>query len=262
MKELRKYISFDSVAEMDKTIDLTLKEYDLKDSERVILLKLSNYSCKFIGVSYLKNNTLADLTGYSKRTVQRALKRFSELGIVTRIEQFKPVKGGYSAFICAINPFERHHELASCKEAAEPTPEQLDEPSHENEAITTKTKTKSSKELKIRNSSPVELDDLDSSYLVNSCVPMKFINAVSPFFGTAKEIYAIWGKVKLAASKYAPDLVNTTEVAISAFKQSVFALKMNNIRKDFKGYLFGVLSKMMSVEQRKLKNKLFNFLQD
>ncbi|HDR7598209.1 TPA: helix-turn-helix domain-containing protein [Bacillus mycoides] len=260
MKELRKYISFDSVAEMDKTIDLTLKEYDLKDSERVILLKLSNYSCKFIGVSYLKNNTLADLTGYSKRTVQRALKRFSELGIVTRIEQFKPVKGGYSAFICAINPFERHHELASCKEAAEPTPEQLDEPSHENEAITTKTK--SSKELKIRNSAPVELDDLDSSYLVNSCVPMKFINAVSPFFGTAKEIYAIWGKVKLAASKYAPDLVNTTEVAISAFKQSVFALKMNNIRKDFKGYLFGVLSKMMSVEQRKLKNKLFNFLQD
>ena len=97
MKELRKYISFDSVAEMDKTIDFTLKEYNLKDSERVILLKLSNYSCKFVGVSYLKNNTLADLTGYSKRTVQRALKRFSELGIITRIEQFKPVKGGYSA---------------------------------------------------------------------------------------------------------------------------------------------------------------------
>ncbi|PFB08691.1 transcriptional regulator, partial [Bacillus cereus] len=57
MKELRKYISFDSVAEMDKTIDFTLKEYNLKDSERVILLKLSNYSCKFVGVSYLKNNT-------------------------------------------------------------------------------------------------------------------------------------------------------------------------------------------------------------
>ncbi len=97
--------------------------------------------------------------------------------------------------ICVINPFERHHELASCKETTEPTPEQLDEPSHENEAITTKTK--SSKELKIRNSVPVELDDLDSSYLDNSCVPMEFINAVSPFFDTAKEIYAIWITVKL-----------------------------------------------------------------
>lgn len=29
MKELGKYISFNSVVEMDKTIDLTLKEYDL-----------------------------------------------------------------------------------------------------------------------------------------------------------------------------------------------------------------------------------------
>ncbi|KIV61151.1 hypothetical protein P4U03_11645 [Bacillus mycoides] len=66
----------------------------------------------------------------------------------------------------------------------------------------------------------------------------------------------------MAASKYAPDLVDTTEVAISALKQSVFVLKMNKIRKDFKGYLFGVLAKIMSVEQRKLKNTLFNFLQD
>lgn len=41
MKKLRQYESFQSVAEMDKTIDFTLKEYDLKDSERVILLKLS-----------------------------------------------------------------------------------------------------------------------------------------------------------------------------------------------------------------------------
>jgi len=260
MKELRKYISFDSVAEMDKTIDLTLKEYNLKDSERVILLKLSNYSCKFVGVSYLKNNTLADLTGYSKRTVQRAFKRFSELGIITRIEQFKPVKGGYSAFICVINPFERHLELASCKEAVEPTPEQSEESSHENEAITLKAK--SSKELKIRNSTPVNINEVDVSYLTGSCVPMEFIKTVSPFFGTAKDIYTMWGKVKMAASKYAPDLVDTTELAISAFKQSVFALKMNKIRKDFKGYLFGVLAKMMSVSQRRLKCKLFNFLQD
>ncbi|MEH7047834.1 helix-turn-helix domain-containing protein [Bacillus pseudomycoides] len=259
MKKLRQYESFQSVAEMDKTIDLTLKEYDLKESERVILLKLSNYSCKFVGVSYLKNNTLANLTGYSKRTIQRALKRFSELGIITRIEQFKPVKGGYSAFICVINPFESHHELASCKEVAEPTLEQLEEPSHEEEAITLKAK--SSKELKIRNSASVNIDELDVSYLTNSCVPMEFINTVSPFFYTAKEIYAMWGKVKLAAYKYAPGLVDTTEIAISAFKQSVFALKMNKIRKGFKGYLFGVLAKMMSVGQRRLKCELFDFLQ-
>ncbi|WP_035435573.1 helix-turn-helix domain-containing protein [Bacillus sp. UNC322MFChir4.1] len=259
MKELRKYQSFNNVAEMDESIDLYLKRYDLKESERVILLKLSNYSCKSPGVSYLKNNTLADLTGYSKRTVQRALKRFSELGIVTRVEQFKPVKGGYSAFICVINPFESHHELSSCKEAVEPTPEQPEESSHENEAITFKAK--SSKELNIRNSEPVGINELDVSYLDNSHIPTEFINAVKPFIGSAKEVYSLWGKVLLAHRKHAQSLTNYTEIAIQAFKQSVFALKMNKIRKDFKGYLFGVLAKMMSVEQRKLKCKLFNFLQ-
>ncbi len=89
---------------------------------------------------------------------------------------------------------------------------------------------------------------------------MEFVQAVSPFFGKAKEIYDLWGKVILAANKYAPSIVDTTEIAISAFKQSVFALKLNKIKGCFKGYLFGVLAKMMSVEQRKLKCKLFNFL--
>ncbi|MDM5426723.1 helix-turn-helix domain-containing protein [Bacillus mycoides] len=251
MKELRKYISFDSVAEMDKTIDFTLKEYNLKDSERVILLKLSNYSCKFVGVSYLKNNTLADLTGYSKRTVQRALKRFSELGIITRIEQFKPVKGGYSAFICVINPFERHHELASCKEATEPTPEQLDEPSHENEAITTKTKT--------LNNKPYVTPELDINHLDAIGVPTQFSTAALPYLDV-QAVYKLWSKVQMAAKKHAPDLVDTVEIAVSSVRASVLANKVKRVR-DFTGYFYGVLAQKLSTAQRSLKCKLFNFLQ-
>ncbi|MGG0724106.1 helix-turn-helix domain-containing protein [Bacillus mycoides] len=250
MKELRKYISFDSVAEMDKTIDFTLKEYNLKDSERVILLKLSNYSCKFVGVSYLKNNTLADLTGYSKRTIQRALKRFSELGIITRIEQFKPVKGGYSAFICVINPFERHHELASCKEAVEPTPEYIEEPQSHTDTITYKTK--SSKDN-------TYVAELGIDHLVAAGIPTEFASLAISYFDATK-VYKLWSRVQLAARKYAPDLVNTVEVAVSGLRASVLANKVKRIR-DFTGYFYGVLAQKLSTAQRSLKCKLFNFLQ-
>ncbi|HDR7444360.1 MULTISPECIES: helix-turn-helix domain-containing protein [Bacillus] len=252
MKELRKYESFKSVTEMDNTIDKALKEYNLKDSERVILIKLSQYSCKFVGVSYMKNQTLADSVGYSKRTVQRALKRLSELGIITRIEQKRAKSGGYGAFICVVNPFECHLKLSSCQEAESPTPEEAERQTEENKTIIPKANLR---EINKRN-------ELDVSYLDNSHVPIEFISAVKPFIGSAKEVYSLWGKVLLAQGIYAPDLLDSTEIAIQAFKQSVFAKKMKRIRKDFKGYLFGVLAKMFSVEQRRYnKGNLWNWLE-
>ncbi|WP_257130228.1 helix-turn-helix domain-containing protein [Bacillus pseudomycoides] len=138
MKELRKYETFKSIAEMDNSIDLYLKKYTLKDSERVILLALSRYSCKFVGVSYLKNATLSEVTGLSVRTVQRAYKRLSLLGIVVRHEQFKPVKGGHSAFITTIIPYESHTVLSSSEEDDKPTRGNDEESPHENETITHK----------------------------------------------------------------------------------------------------------------------------
>lgn len=252
MKELRKYESFKSVTEMDNTIDKTLKEYKLKDSERVILIKLSQYSCKFVGVSYMKNQTLADSAGYSKRTVQRALKRLSELGIITRIEQKRAKTGGYGAFICVINPFECHLKLSSRREAEKPCEDSTEKQTEENETIIPKANLQ---ELNKRN-------ELDVSYLDNSHIPTEFLNAIKPFIGSAKEVYSLWGKVLLAQRKYAPDLLEYTEIAIQAFKQSVFAKKMKRIRKDFKGYLFGVLSNMLSVEQRRYNRaNLWNWLE-
>ncbi|PEK97420.1 helix-turn-helix domain-containing protein [Bacillus mycoides] len=251
MKELRKYQSFNSITEMDKTIDRTLKEYNLKDSERVILLRLSNYSCKFLGVSYLKNNTLADLTGYSKRTVQRALKHFSELGIITRIEQFKPVKGGYSAFICVINPYESHLDKSPCEEAVEPTPDCAEEPPSHTDTINYKTK--SSKD------NTYVLDELGINHLVDAGVPTDFASTAISYFDATK-VYKLWSRVQLAARKYAPDLVDTVEVAVSGLRASVLASKVKRVR-DFTGYFYGVLAQKLSTAQRSLKCKLFNFLQ-
>ncbi|MGH0679018.1 helix-turn-helix domain-containing protein [Bacillus luti] len=251
MKELRKYESFKSVAEMDNTIDKALKEYKLKDSERVILIKLSQYSCKFVGVSYMKNQTLADSVGYSKRTVQRALKRLSELGIITRIEQKRTKSGGYGAFICVINPFECHLNLSSCREAESPCEDSAEEQTKENETIIPKT---TPKDIKERN-------ELNITYLAGSGVPTEFIQACSPFYNTAKEVKALWWRMELAQKRFAPSLIDFTEIAVSAFKQSIYKLKAKRIKGSFKGYLFGVASNMLSLAQRKLNScNLFDFL--
>ncbi|MDF9654770.1 helix-turn-helix domain-containing protein [Bacillus cereus] len=250
MKELRKYQSFNSITEMDNSISEYLSAYKLKESEYTVLWKLACYSCKFIGVSYLKVDSLADLTGYSKRTIQRALKGLSDLGIITRINQFKPVKGGYSASITVINPYESHLAKSPCEESVEPTPERIEEPPFHTDTITYKTKISKDNTY---------VDDLGIDDLIASDVPTEFASLAISYFD-ATEVYKLWSRVQLAARKYAPDLFNTVEVAISGLRASIFASKAKRVR-DFNGYFYGVLAQKLSTAQRSLKCKLFNFLQ-
>lgn len=236
---------------MDNVVSKTLQEFDLKDSERAILIKLSQYSCKYIGVSYLKNQTLADSLGYSKRTVQRATKRLAELGIISRYAQLKPVKGGYGAFICVINSVECHLVESPRGDNSKSTDSNIQELTVENETINLKS---NSQDIKERN-------ELGLTYLAGSGVPTEFIQACSPFYSTAKEVKALWWCVELAQKRFAPSLIDFTEVAVSAFKQSIYKLKAKQIKGNFKGYLFGVASNMLSLAQRKLNSSnLFDFL--
>ncbi|TKH64929.1 helix-turn-helix domain-containing protein [Bacillus cereus] len=250
MKELRKYQSFNSITEMDNSISEYLSAYKLKESEYTVLWKLACYSCKFIGVSYLKVDSLADLTGYSKRTIQRALKVLSELGIITRINQFKPVKGGYSASITVINPYESHLAKSPCEESVEPTPERIEEPTSHTDTITYKTKISKDN---------IYVDELGIDHLVAAGVPTEFASLAISYFDATK-VYKLWSRFQLAARKYAPDLVDTAEVAVSGLLASVLASKAKRVR-DFNGYFYGVLAQKLSTVQRSLKCKLFNFLQ-
>ncbi|WIV94941.1 helix-turn-helix domain-containing protein [Bacillus bombysepticus] len=250
MKELRKYQSFNSITEMDNSISEYLSAYKLKESEYTVLWKLACYSCKFIGVSYLKVDSLADLTGYSKRTIQRALKVLSELGIITRINQFKPVKGGYSASITVINPYESHLAKSPCEESVEPTPERIEEPPSHTDTITYKTKISKDN---------IYVDELGIDHLVAAGVPTEFASLAISYFDATK-VYKLWSRVQLATRKYAPDLVDTAEVAVSGLRASILASKSKRVH-DFNGYFYGVLAQKLSTVQRSLKCKLFNFLQ-
>lgn len=254
MKELRQYESFKYVSEMDKAVEKALTEYDLKNSERTVLFKLAQYSCKFVGVSYLKNDTLAQAVRFSKRTIQRALKCLSELGVITRIEQKRAKTGGYGAFITVINPIECHLVLSPCQVDKKPCENYSEEQTEKMETIYSKTDLKELKERKE--------EELDLTYIENSHIPQGFIQTVQPFINSAKEVYSLWGKVLLASKKYSPDVLEVERIAIQAFKQSVFAKKMKRIKKDFKGYFWGTVSTMLSVEQRRVnKTDMWNWLE-
>jgi hypothetical protein len=57
-------------------------------------------------------------------------------------------------------------------------------------------------------------------------------------------------------------LCEVVDVAISAFKQSVFAKKMNKIRSTFEGYFYSLVYTGLVVEKRReCKHLFYDFLE-
>ncbi|MCK2020770.1 transcriptional regulator [Peribacillus frigoritolerans] len=243
MHELRKYESFKSVSEMDKYVSKVLEVLELTELDRSLLRLLAGHSCKFVGVSFLKVQTMAQKLGVSYKTAQRSLKRLKELEVIKRVRTLRVVSGGFGASITIISPY----ALTQRKQAEKPTPEPSQEPSNQKETFLFKAFLKDLKNL--RQPEPTIDNKIDYTYLTE-WVPEEFIQVVKPFVN-AEEAFSLWGKVHMSSKKYAPSVQDILEPAIRAFKASVLAYKSKRIKKSFGAYFWGTLSGVFSVEQRK-----------
>ncbi|MEC1866730.1 helix-turn-helix domain-containing protein [Bacillus paralicheniformis] len=238
MQTLREFETFETVSEMDEYISKVLAHVELKKTERELLWLLAGHSVKFVGVSFLKLQSIADKLGVSKRTAQRALKALSELGIIKRVRTLRPSRGGFGASITQICPV----DLSTREEAPESTPESTQEPSGKSETFSFKSFFKDIKYIR-------QPKELDYSFL-SEFVPQEFIDTAKPFI-SPEEVYSAWGKAQVIAKRVAPDVVEVLEPAIRAFKASVLAYKTKRIKKSFGAYFWGALEGVFSVEQRR-----------
>ncbi|MEA0565562.1 helix-turn-helix domain-containing protein [Lysinibacillus irui] len=103
---LAQYITFDSVADMDKSMEdhMTVHYYDLTESERAIVFKLASHSLEHPGVCHLKASTIATSLEISTKTVYRSMKKLAELGIIEKVPSTK-LNGIKGASIYRILPY-------------------------------------------------------------------------------------------------------------------------------------------------------------
>lgn len=103
---LAQYTTFDSVADMDKSVEdhMAIHYYDLTESERAIVYKLASHSLEHTGACHLKASTIADALEISTKTVYRSVKKLVELGIVEKVAQSK-LNGIKGASIYRILPY-------------------------------------------------------------------------------------------------------------------------------------------------------------
>jgi len=103
---LAQYITFDSVADMDKSVEdhMAVHYYDLTESERAIIFKLASHSLEHPGVCHLKASTIATSLEISTKTVYRSVKKLEELGIIEKVPGTK-LNGIKGASIYRILPY-------------------------------------------------------------------------------------------------------------------------------------------------------------
>jgi len=103
---LAQYITFDSVGDMDKSLEdhMAVHYYDLTESERAIIYKLASHSLEHTGVCHLKASTIAAALEISTKTVYRSMKKLTELGIIEKVPSTK-LNGIKGASIYRILPY-------------------------------------------------------------------------------------------------------------------------------------------------------------
>lgn len=253
--DLKDFSTFQSVQEMNESIYAFKQEhsYELNKSDLALLDLLSQYSCKYRGVSWLKNETIINAMNKSESTVERAKRKLKKLGILKVIRTQKR-SGGSGANLYIIQPFkatDSNSEGVNDKMNDNPNDieKQREINAKEDKSIN---KALSQANYKYIRKQRVPLDELDYTFSP-SHIPMPFIKTIKPFFSRAKDIYFFWGKVRQAykisnLEKPVEYYINTV---IKAFKESVFAAKRHIIKKDFTGYLFGTLRGLFAVEKRR-----------
>ncbi|MGA3601199.1 helix-turn-helix domain-containing protein [Lysinibacillus agricola] len=102
---LLQYETLNSVQEMDQHVEQHIQQhyYDLTESERAIVYKLTSHALNYPGVCHLKAATIAASLEISTKTVYRAISKLESLGIIKKQKTTK-VKGGRGANIYILLP--------------------------------------------------------------------------------------------------------------------------------------------------------------
>ncbi|HGH0825868.1 TPA: replication/maintenance protein RepL [Staphylococcus pseudintermedius] len=108
---LEEYQNFNSVSEMDHNV----KQFNglLKKTHYETLNLLKQYSCKVIGVSHIKVQTIAKQLGKSIATIKRHLKYLKDHGFISVINTFRRKSGGKGANAYIINSVEYRNAFLS-----------------------------------------------------------------------------------------------------------------------------------------------------
>lgn len=232
---------FNTIKEMDKAIEswIQANQEELTPIKIEAIRLIAGHACKFIGHAWFGYEYAAEKLKRSQRTVIRIFTWLESNGFM-KIEHRRDKKGKWISnrytILAHVRPRMSHGDVTRTDAPNAYSPKGSEAVLEKDTFIHTKNFVK-------------RVLNLDSSFVPDH-IPKEFVREIVLFFSRAADIYKLWGAVQTALTK-AKIPQPPMEIIISAFKQTLFAYRMNRIKKTFESYFYGTLYAMLMQHKRR-----------
>lgn len=189
--------TFKEVEELNKTvrtyrdtIRMSIKRADVKSKLIALLEILKRHSCKYVGVSFLCKNRIAEKMEVSYKTVQRLMKKLVDLEMIKQVEMKRTKDMLQTSNAIIIQPIVE--EVSNKVDTKSPTKC----PTIKTTSVSLKQNIKDINKRNSNENSSTSEENIEQADFVAHWVPKRFVSLVSSFYSESKTIQELWKVVR------------------------------------------------------------------
>lgn len=244
--------SFSDLEDLNVTVrtykDVIKQEVKRKDLQKNLLRLidlLKRHSCKYLGVSFLSKNNLADKLDLSYKTIQRLMIRLTDMGFIKEYAMKRRSNMYQTSNAVIIQPFKTDSSNKEVVKTEEKSPSKTTTKNLKTNNLNTY------KERTVIHNNTNTVNNIKNAEFVAHWVPARFTELSNSYFSKAKEIEELWKVVRQNNRPVNGEKLFTKEqelhIGLTAIKQYVMKYKSGvKIKKSMFAYFNGIVDKLMS----------------
>ncbi|EMY5504733.1 helix-turn-helix domain-containing protein [Bacillus wiedmannii] len=246
--------TFKEVEELNKTIcayrdtiRMSIKRTDVQSKLITLLEILKRHSCKYVGVSFLCKNRIAEKMKVSYKTIQRLMKKLVDLGMVKQIAMKRKKDMLQTSNAIIIQPIVE--EVSDKVDTKSPTKC----PTIKTTPVSLKQNIKDINKRNSNENSNTPEENIEQADFVAHWVPERFVSLVSYFYSESKTIQELWKVVRqcnkvtnFSTGNKAFTKDQELTIGLKAIKEFVMKIKSGvKMKKGNLAYFNGIVNNLM-----------------
>ncbi|MGM1412801.1 helix-turn-helix domain-containing protein [Bacillus cereus group sp. BceL300] len=253
-ESFRNLSPFIELDELNKTIriyrdniHMSIKRTDVQSKLITLLEILKRHSCKYVGVSFLCKNSIADMMEVSYKTVQRLMKKLVDLEMIKQVAMKRKKDMLQTSNAIIIQPIVG--EVSNKVDAKSPTKC----PTIKTKPVSLKQNIKDINKRNSNENSNTPEENIEEADFVAHWVPERFVSLVSSFYNESKTIQELWKVVRqcnkvtnFSTGDKAFTKDQELTIGLKAIKEFVMKIKSGvKMKKGKFAYFNGIVNKLM-----------------
>ncbi|MCZ6942360.1 helix-turn-helix domain-containing protein [Bacillus mycoides] len=229
------------------TIRMSIKRTDVQSKLITLLEILKRHSCKYVGVSFLCKNRIAEKMEVSYKTVQRLMKKLVDLEMIKQVSMKRTKDMLQTSNAIIIQPIVE--EMSDKVDTKSPTKC----PTIKTTPVSLKQNIKDKNKRNSNENSNTPEENIEQADFVAHWVPERFVSLTSSFYSESKTIQELWKVVRqcnkvtnFSTGDKAFDKDQELTIGLKAIKEFIMKIKAGTkMNKGKFAYFNGIVNNLM-----------------